>query len=103
MLNVYFTIQQMRRGFPLNSQVMLIKHRKLADRPNAFCDVLVDFADRVNRESNKVFAPYHDAFAALVGNASAKGSGGASAMVGDVVLVVSFLEGEECEVARRAY
>ena len=103
MLNVYFTIQQLRRGVPIDSQVMLVKHRKLADRANAFCDVLVDFADRVSRDTNSAFAPYHSEFAVLVGNASAKDIKGASAMAGDKVLIVSFIEGEECEVARRAY
>lgn len=103
MLNVYFTVQTLRRGLPLSSSVKLIKHRKLADRSEAFSDVLNTFADQATLGGDDVFRPYLSEFATLLGTTSAKGKTGASAMVGDVVLIVSYLEGEECEVARRAY
>lgn len=103
MLNVYFTVQKMNRGLPQQTNVMMIRHRKVESRQGAFADVLVQFGEKMRTHCNMPFEPYQTAFATLLGQASAKDSTGASAVVDGKVLIVSVLEGEQCEVAGRGY
>lgn len=103
MLNVYFTIQKMHRGTPQESTVKLVKHRRLCSRAEAFADVLNTFGDQVSLNETNKFRQFMSEFATLLGQASAQGQKGAAAMVGDTLLCVSTLEGEECEVAHRGY
>ena len=102
MLNVYFTIQRLHRGLPISSTVVLIKHRELCTRSEAFVKVLDRFGDSVLLGSNQRFRPFVNEFATLLGSASAKDSKGAASLSGDYLLSVTLLEGEACERALNA-